>query len=229
MSEHAEQTEQSAEEFWEERYGSSEQIWSGRPNVHLVTVVEPLTPGTALDLGCGEGGDALWLAEQGWRVTAADISATALARLADRAAAAGLSVTTERHDLAHSFPEGVFDLVSAQFLQSPVHFPRDDVLRRAGHAVAPGGLLLVVTHLTVPPWAQVPPADAPGHGHGHGHGPDWRFPTAAETLAELRRDPAWDESAWTVERAGAAERTITGPEGETATISDSLLALRRRP
>lgn len=244
----SEQTEQTAEEFWEDRYGSSDQVWSGRPNAHLVTVAEPLVPGTALDLGCGEGGDALWLAERGWRVTAVDISAIALARLADRAATAGLAVATERHDLARTFPEGAFDLVSAQFLQSPVTFPRDDVLRRATRAVAPGGLLLVVAHLTVPPWAAPPPADppgtapgrpdvpnpdqqpdpGPGHGHGHGHGPDWRFPTAEETLTELRRAPDWDEDAWTVQRAGAAERTVTGPAGETATISDSLLALRRR-
>ncbi len=249
MSEQAGATEQpvqTAEEFWEERYGTSDQIWSGRPNVHLVTVVEPLTPGTALDLGCGEGGDALWLAERGWRVTAVDISATALDRLATRATVAGHPVTTERHDLAATFPEGTFDLVSAQFLQSPVHFPRDEVLRRATRAVAPGGLLLVVAHLTVPSWGTPPPADPPpdpttapgpdhrhdgdsGHGHGHGHGADWRFPTAQETLAELRAAPDWDEDAWTVERAGAAERTVTGPAGESATISDSLVALRRCP
>jgi SAM-dependent methyltransferase len=209
------------EEFWEAHYGAREQVWSGRPNAHLVTVAGPLCVGTAVDVGCGEGGDAVWLAERGWRVTAVDVSPTALARLAARAAAAGLAITTERHDLAHTFPEGRFDLVSAQFLQSPLEFPRDDVLRRAARAVAPGGLLLVVAHRTVPPWASA------GGGHGHGAGP--RFPTAEETLAGLRLDPAWDDATWTVERAGAAERGATGPREETATVTDSVLAVRRRP
>lgn len=218
----------STEEFWEAHYGARDQVWSGRPNAHLVTVAGPLPPGTALDLGAGEGGDALWLAGRGWRVTAVDVSATALDRLAARAAEAGVEVAVERHDLAATFPTGRFDLVSAQFLQSPIEFPRDDVLRRAAAAVAPGGLLLVVAHLTVPPWARAAPDDdGAGHGHGQGHGRVPQFPTAEETLDELRRDPGWDEAAWTVEHAGAAERAITGPDGETATISDSLLALRR--
>lgn len=233
----AEHTPPSAEEFWEAHYGANEQVWSGRPNAHLVTVVEPLAPGTALDLGAGEGGDALWLAERGWAVTAVDVSATALDRLAARAARAGVAVATERHDLARSFPAGAFDLVSAQFLQSPLDdFPRDAVLRRATRAVAPGGLLLVVAHLTAPPWAwSRPDADGAepghgnGHGHGHGHGHAWRFPTAEETLDGLRLAPDWDDAHWVVERAGAAERTATGPGGETATISDSVLAVRRRP
>ena len=217
--------QKSTEAFWEAHYGARDQVWSGRPNAHLVTVAGPLAPGTALDLGAGEGGDALWLAGRGWRVTAVDVSPTALDRLAARAAEAGVEVAVERHDLAATFPAGRFDLVSAQFLQSPIEFPRDDVLRRAAAAVAPGGLLLVVAHLTVPPWARAAPDDRAGHGHGHGHLP--QFPTAEETLEELRRDPGWDGAAWTVEHAGAAERAITGPDGETATISDSLLALRR--
>src|SRR5215212_1558411 len=72
-----------AEQFWEDRYRRRRPVWSGRPNPVLVDVVGSLRPGTALDLGCGEGGDAIWLARQGWRVTAVDISTTAL----DRAAA----------------------------------------------------------------------------------------------------------------------------------------------
>lgn len=214
-------------EFWEDRYAASGQIWSGRPNAALVAVVDGLPAGTALDLGCGEGGDALWLAERGWRVTAVDVAPTALRRLADRAG--DLPITTEEHDLAVSFPEGAWDLVSAQFLQSPIDFPRDAVLDRAARAVAPGGLLLVVAHASAPPWAWsgenagTPPAH--GHGHGHGHAD---FPTADETLARLREGACRDEAEWTVERAGEVDRVATGPSGETATIADSVLALRRR-
>jgi SAM-dependent methyltransferase len=227
----------STEEFWESLYGASERIWSGRPNAHLVTVAGPLCVGTALDLGCGEGGDAVWLAERGWRVTAVDVSPTALARLAARAAESGLAITTERHDLTETFPEGRFDLVSAQFLQSPLEFARDAVLRRAARAVAPGGLLLVVAHQTAPPWSPARPGgghgeghghgEGQGHGHGHGHGPG--FPTAAETLEALRADPGWDDALWVVEQADAREREVVGPDGETATVLDSVLAVRRAP
>lgn len=82
-------------DFWEERYGSSGQVRSGRVNATTASVVADLeaagvVPGTALDLGCGEGGDALWLARRGWRVTGLDISPTAIGRARDAAVAAGL-------------------------------------------------------------------------------------------------------------------------------------------
>jgi methylase of polypeptide subunit release factors len=70
------------EEFWDERYGRSDRIWSGDPNAALVRETAGLTPGTVLELGCGEGGDAIWLAQQGWQVTASDVSTAA--RAADR-------------------------------------------------------------------------------------------------------------------------------------------------
>ena len=73
-----------AAQYWEERYSTATQVWSGRANASVVAVASELTPGTALDLGCGEGGDSLWLAEQGWRVTGVDISPTAVRRGADQ-------------------------------------------------------------------------------------------------------------------------------------------------
>jgi methylase of polypeptide subunit release factors len=79
-----------AERFWEDRYRRRERVWSGRTNAVLVDVAGSLQPGTALDLGCGEGGDAIWLAQQGWRVRAVDVSATALDRAAAEAATAGV-------------------------------------------------------------------------------------------------------------------------------------------
>jgi SAM-dependent methyltransferase len=198
-----------AQEFWEQRYGQSEQIWSGRPNARLVEVVEPLPPGSALDLGCGEGGDSVWLAAKGWQVTGVDISQTALDRAAAAAAGRGLTVAFQRHDLAVTFPPGSYDLVSAQFLQTPLEFPRTEVLQSAARAVAPGGLLLIVEHATLPPWS--------AHHHE-------QLPTAAETLASLELDP----SRWTVLRAETPEREVTNDAGETATISDNVIAVRRR-
>jgi SAM-dependent methyltransferase len=136
----------SAQEFWEDFYAGGKARWSGRPNASLVEEVEGLAPGTALDLGCGQGGDAIWLAAQGWTVTAADISATALEIAARHAAEAGVGVEWQRHDLAVSQPAGTFDLVTASFLHSEVELPRGRILRAAAEAVAPGGTLLVVGH-----------------------------------------------------------------------------------
>jgi 2-polyprenyl-3-methyl-5-hydroxy-6-metoxy-1,4-benzoquinol methylase len=133
-----------AEEFWEAHYTERAQVWSGRANAVLVDVAGPLPAGTALDLGCGEGGDAVWLAGRGWRVTAVDISATALERaraLAERAGVAG-RVDFQRHDMGVSLPDGLFDLVSAHYLHSPVEFARDRVLREA---TGPDGTTATVT------------------------------------------------------------------------------------
>lgn len=204
--------QRSAEEFWEERYRGSERIWSGRPNPVLVQTVTGLTPGTALDLGCGEGGDAVWLATNGWQVTAVDISETAIARTLDnvRAAGAGDRITGRRHDLSETFPEGSFDLISAQFLQSPLEFPREAVLRRAAHALNPGGLLLIVDHGAAPPWSQ--------HTHA-----DTYFPSATEVFDGLELDP----SGWRAERVDSAERDATGPDGQTGRLLDNIIAVRR--
>jgi SAM-dependent methyltransferase len=95
-----------AERFWEDHYSRRGRVWSGRPNPVLVDVVGSLRPGTALDLGCGEGGDAIWLARQGWHVRAVDVSATALDRASADAATAGVAdhIDFQRHDLALTFP-----------------------------------------------------------------------------------------------------------------------------
>ncbi len=209
---HSQSDDSQAERFWEGHYRAHERVWSGGANPVLVDVAGLLPPGTALDLGCGEGGDAIWLAARGWRVTAVDVSATALGRAATHAAAAGVAdrIDFQRHDLAQTFPAGAFDLVSAQYLQSPVEFPRDRVLHAAARAVAPGGLLLAVAHASVPPWSW---AD-----------PDTRFPTPEEALAALDLTPGQ----WRTDRLGAPDRQATGPNGETATVADTVIAVRRR-
>lgn len=146
---HDENMEQDpSEAFWDARYGTSTPLWSGQPNSLLVEAVQELQPGAALDVGSGEGADAIWLACQGWRVHAVDFSSVALGLAASRAELAGVSdrVTWMYQNIAKWAPPAAsYDLVSAQFLHlaPPV---RAQVFRNLGAAVAPGGLLLIVGH-----------------------------------------------------------------------------------
>ncbi|MFD1151829.1 SAM-dependent methyltransferase [Saccharothrix hoggarensis] len=203
------------EQHWETFYRDRDQVWTGKANELLVREVGHLTPGTALDLGCGEGGDAVWLAEQGWQVTAVDVSTTALARGAARATELGVAarIDWQRHDLGRTFPTGVFDLVSAQFLHSLVapEGERESILARAAEAVAPGGVLLVVSHAGWATWQ---------HDHPHA---DHHFPTNAEVLASLDLDLR----KWVVEVDETVEREMHGPNGEHGTRGDHVLRLRR--
>ena len=131
---------------WEERFGGEEALFSGRVNATLAAVAADLAPGRALDVGSGEGGDVLWLAEQGWQATALEFSAAGRRRTQERAEAAGLADRVAvRGDDVRLFDAGgeTWDLVTAFF----VHLPDGgmvDVTRRLGEAVAPGGTLLVV-------------------------------------------------------------------------------------
>jgi len=197
--------------FWEDFYRERPAAWSGKPNSLLVEEVSDLTPGTALDLECGQGGDAIWLASLGWQVTAADVSATALAFAADRAAAAGVTeaIEWERHDLALSFPSGTFDLVCACYLHSPVRMPRERVLRSAAGAVAPGGALVVVGHAGSPSWSEPHP--------------EIHFSTPQEVLDDL----ALPAGQWEVKRSDFATRQLRGPDGEPATRPDNVLRVGR--
>jgi SAM-dependent methyltransferase len=212
-----------AEEFWDNRYGERDRIWSGRPNASMVAAVVSLTPGRVLDLGCGEGGDSIWLAEQGWTVTGLDVSATALARAAEEADARGLAIDWVRADLSTWEPEGTYDLVSACFLHSPIAFPRTEVLRRLAGSIAPGGHLLVVGHAAPPPWSRYAEDHDDHDGHGdHDPATTHRFLTAEEELAELALGPDW-----TPVTVAMHEREATGPDGERATLEDSVVLLRR--
>jgi SAM-dependent methyltransferase len=201
------------QKHWDDRYAEKDRIWSGRVNGQLAAVAEPLTPGRALDLGCGEGGDAVWLAEHGWQVLAVDVSETALARAAAEAESRGVldHIDFQHHDLSDSFPDGTFDLASAQYFHSFVRLERPQILRRAAAAVRPGGLLVIVDHGAPPPWAR---QDV----HDH------HFPEPDEVLAELDLPAAeWDRV-----RVESVDRPTIDPDGNPATIQDNLMVLRRR-
>jgi len=193
----------SHEEAWDARYAESQRVWSGNPNVALVSEISELSPGAALDLGCGEGGDAVWLAKQGWRVTAVDVSGVALARAAQHAADAGVTIDFQRRDLRESFPDGEFDLVSAQFLHFWEDFDRAKILRRAAVAVAPGGTLLIEGHTD--------------------HGPaDIHLPTPDEVIASLELGDGWE-----VLTSAVHPREQQGQDGTTITRRDATVRLRR--
>jgi SAM-dependent methyltransferase len=135
---------------WDHRYGDVP-MWSGNPNGTLVNEIRGIPPGRALDVGAGEGADALWLAEQGWDVTASDISQRALDRLDAEASRRGLRVECQRADAnaLGAYEAKAFDLVSAQYASIPRTADGRGV-RNLLDAVAPGGTLLVVSHDLAP-------------------------------------------------------------------------------
>ena len=132
--------------YWEDRYGAPGSTWSGRPNAVLVTEATELAPGRALDIGSGEGGDAIWLALRGWSVTGVDISQNALDKAAERASSAGVRIEWEQHDLSEWMPQpSSFDLVTSHFMHLPALL-RTPLFAALAAAVAPGGTLLIVGH-----------------------------------------------------------------------------------
>jgi SAM-dependent methyltransferase len=134
---------------WDARYAEADQIWSGNPNGALVTEAAELPPGRALDVGCGEGADAVWLAGRGWDVTALDVSQVALERAALHARQAGVQVRWVHGGLVEaSISPAAFDLVSAQY-PALRRTPTDEAERALLAAVAPGGLLLMVHHADI--------------------------------------------------------------------------------
>ncbi|MFD6100797.1 class I SAM-dependent methyltransferase [Nocardiopsis flavescens] len=201
-------------EYWDERFSAPERIWSGNPNLVLVAEVRGLAPGRALEVGSGEGDDARWLAEQGWEVTATDISAVALekaaARVAEQAPGAAARITWRRADSdGWTPPEGAYDLVTSHYLPLRPE-RRTAVFSGLAAAVAPGGTLLLVSHalrdledgLPRPPWPEL-------------------FPTLEE-MADLVPGRDW-ETAVLEERPRPAVY-----DGTEYTIHDVVLRARRR-
>jgi SAM-dependent methyltransferase len=197
--------------FWDERYGSSPTIWSGHVNAVLATEASELRPRTALDVGCGEGGDAIWLAERGWQVVGIDVSQVAVDRATARATTEGVSgrVTFEQRDLmSWAPPAAAYDLVTACFIHLPPG-PRLEVYAGIAAAVAPGGTLLVAAHSPLDIGVVPRPPD-----------PDLFF-TAEELAADL--GPEWD-----VVTAEARARPGTHPDGHDVVLHDTVLRALRR-
>jgi SAM-dependent methyltransferase len=193
---------------WDERYASSERIWSGRPNGALVDEVATLRPGRVLDVGCGEGADAVWLAANGWQVTALDVSGVALDRARSHAAEAGVGITWRHSGLLEAdLPAAAFDLVSAQY-PALRRTPGDDAERALLAAVAPGGTLLVVHH----------DVSDPSTGFEHGFDPaEWVGPRDVAKLLD---------GGWRLDVDDLRERTISGGAGAHHTHDVILRATR---
>ncbi|GII77582.1 methyltransferase [Sphaerisporangium rufum] len=202
---------------WDQRYGGRDRVWSANPNGTLVHEVTALPPGRALDVGTGEGADALWLAEHGWKVTATDISGNALERVRAEAGRRGLDVTLVRGDANDPAPFGTetFDLVSLQY-GSFKRTPDQRGLRNLLAAVASGGTLLVVHHDLTP---LREPADVATQTRMYD--PE-AFVGVDEVAAALTADPG----TWQVE----IHETRPRPPGAASThhVSDVVLRATRR-
>jgi SAM-dependent methyltransferase len=196
-----------AREDWNARYAQKELVWSAEANRLFAAEVDALAPGRALDLACGEGRNAVWLAEQGWRVTGVDFADVALAKAAELAAVRGVEVDWVVADVLDYHPEPrAFDLVALLYLQ----LPRDELLqtvRSAVDAVAPGGTIVVLAH------------DSTNLTAGHGGPKDPAVLYTAEDVVPWLGDLV-------VERAEAVERTVPVPEGEAIAIDAFVRAHR---
>jgi 2-polyprenyl-3-methyl-5-hydroxy-6-metoxy-1,4-benzoquinol methylase len=202
--------------FWDTRYASADQIWSGNPNQRLVEQVADLTPGSALEVGCGEGADAIWLAGRGWQVTGVDVSTVALERAAQQAAATGPEIAAriawqQADILAWAPPARQFDLVTSHFIHV-ASADREALHRRLAAGVRPGGTLLIVGHH---------PSDLETTA-GRWRMRDFLF-TAEQVAAVL------GPSEWEILVCAAPARDATDPEGRPITIHDAVLKARRRP
>jgi len=193
---------------WDDRYASTDLVWTAEPNVFVVRELAGLQPGRALDLGAGEGRNAIWLAEHGWQVTAVDFSGVALAKAARLAAGRGVTgITWVTADLrGYQPPPGSFDLV----LLAYIHLPpaeSDALLHAAATALAPGGTLLVIGH----------DRDNIAHGYGGPQEPTVLY-QAAEVVAAL--------PGLIIVQAGQERRPVPADDGERTAI-DTLVRAQR--
>ena len=216
------------QEFWDDRYSSADRLWSGKPNAQLAAQLADLPPGRALDAGCGEGADAIWLAGRGWSVTALDVSVVALKRGADAAAAvlsphAAERITWQQADLlSWDPPAAEFDLVTSHYMHAPDF---TGLHRRLACAVRPGGTFLAVAHHAEDLPATIVERSTGAERHEHaiaGHSDASRFPTTEQMKAAL------DAGEWQIVVADAPGREVQDLDGNTVTVRDMVLRAVRR-
>lgn len=192
---------------WDERYSTTDLVWTAEPNRTLVAEVGGLKPGRALDIAAGEGRNAVWLASQGWQVTATDFSEVGLGKARALAEHIGVEIETVQADATEPI-DGRFDLVVIMYLHLPAEARRIAV-RNAASALDVGGTLLVVGH------------DSTNLDEGFGGPPD---PTVLFTAEDIVAD--LEDSGLTVERAERIVRTVATEEGERRAL-DALYRARR--
>jgi SAM-dependent methyltransferase len=197
------------ESFWDRYWSGMTRPSSGRPSAALERLVAGRPAGRAVDLGCGRGDDAVWLAKTGWHVVAVDVSRSALDTVRRGAEAAGVAerVTCSRHDLSKTLPDGPFDLVLSMFTHTPLEFDRAAMLRAAATLVAPGGLLLIAGHGSLAPWAW--------------SDPEIQLPKAREVADALAL------FGWTTIEIADYPREARGPNGQVTQVLDSVTAQER--
>ena len=181
---------------WDRRYAGRELIWTSQANRFLIQEVDGLAPGRALDLACGEGRNAIWLAERGWNVTGVDFSKTGLEKARQLEDARGVHAEWIAADLLDYQPETrAFELVIVFYLQV-AEAERTPILKTAASAVAPGGTFLLVAH------------DSANIAEGHG-GP--QEPAVLYTAEDVSRD--LEGTGLRIERAERVERPVDTAEG----------------
>ena len=204
---------------WNERYSGSDLVWPTSPNRWVVAQLEGHIPGDALDLGCGEGRNAMWLAEQGWALTAVDFAENALAKARQEAAAVLAPADAERISwvqgdvLTYEMPTSAYDLVLSTYVHLP-DYERREMLRNCVRALRPGGTLLVVGH------------DTTNLTEGVG-GPQEAaiLFTGADIEGDLQDHLG--SGALSLERSGRVAREVETEEG-TVVAWDALFRARRR-
>jgi SAM-dependent methyltransferase len=199
-----------AAEEWDGWYADRDRVWSGEPNGSLVAETSTQPPGRALDVGCGEGADAVWLAQRGWQVTALDVSQVALDRARTAADAAGVEVDWVHAGLVHApLPRASFDLVTTHYPAVP-RPPGAEAVDALLGAVAPGGTLLVVFH------ADMDEEQAREHGFD---------PADYLALDDIR---AGLDDAWDVEMDERRARSVAACSAGAHHSEDLVLRARRR-
>ncbi len=194
------------DEGWNHRYETAEYIWHAEPNRFVAEYLGDVTPGEAIDLAAGEGRNAVWLADRGWKVTAVDFSEVGLTKARRLADDRGVEIETITADATTWEPASPVDLVVLAYLQLPSEVQRS-VLRRVADWVRPSGTVFVIAH------------DRSNVADGHGG------PSAEDVCYDVERTTAALE-ALEIDRAEVVERRVDTPDGERVALDTLVIAHR---